>query len=53
MTGGATIRFVQRSGWGNAMKYLLTGLKFGSHAKQNESYKRFVEENHLFTRAVG
>ena len=24
MTGGATIRFVQRAGWSNAMKYLLT-----------------------------
>ncbi len=26
--GGATIRMVQRAGWGNAMKYLLTGDKF-------------------------
>ena len=24
-TGGATIRMVQRAGWGNAMRYLLTG----------------------------
>ena len=24
-TGGATIRFVERDGWGDAMKYLLTG----------------------------
>ena len=30
MTGGATIRFVERSGWSNAMKYLLTGLEFDS-----------------------
>ena len=29
-TGGATIRFVQRAGWGNAMKYLLSGLEFNS-----------------------
>ena len=28
MTGGATIRFVERAGWSNAMKYLLTGLNF-------------------------
>ena len=26
--GGATIRMVQRAGWGNAMKYLLTGDEF-------------------------
>ena len=26
--GGATIRFTQRCGWGNAMKYLLTGDEF-------------------------
>jgi enoyl-CoA hydratase/carnithine racemase len=29
-TGGATIRFVQRAGWGNAMKYLLSGMEFNS-----------------------
>lgn len=27
-TGGATIRMVERSGWGNAMRYLLTGDEF-------------------------
>ena len=27
--GGATFRFVQRGGWGNAMKWLLTGDEFG------------------------
>jgi enoyl-CoA hydratase len=26
--GGATIRFVQAAGWGNAMRYLLTGDEF-------------------------
>lgn len=26
--GGATVRFVQRAGWGNAMRYLLTGDEF-------------------------
>lgn len=26
--GGATIRFVERGGWGNAMRYLLTGDEF-------------------------
>lgn len=28
--GGATLRFVQRAGWGDAMRYLLTGDEFGS-----------------------
>jgi len=27
-TGGATIRMVERAGWGNAMRYLLTGDEF-------------------------
>ena len=53
MTGGGTIRFVERAGWGNAMKYLLTGLKFDA----NESYRmnivqEILEEDKLFTRAV-
>ncbi len=29
-TGGATIRMVERAGWGNAMRYLLTGDEFDS-----------------------
>ena len=29
-TGGATIRFVERGGWGNAMYHLLTSDEFGS-----------------------
>lgn len=28
-TGGATFRFVERAGWGNAMRWLLTGSEFG------------------------
>ncbi len=28
--GGATIRFIDRGGWGNAMRYLLTGDEFDS-----------------------
>jgi enoyl-CoA hydratase/carnithine racemase len=28
--GGATIRFAQRAGWGNAMRWLLTGDEFGA-----------------------
>jgi enoyl-CoA hydratase len=29
-TGGATLRFVERAGWGNAQRYLLTGDEFGA-----------------------
>jgi enoyl-CoA hydratase/carnithine racemase len=29
-TGGATLRMVERAGWGNAMQYLLTGREFGA-----------------------
>ena len=29
-TGGATLRFVDRAGWGNAQRYLLTGDEFGA-----------------------
>src|SRR5947209_4968934 len=29
--GGATIRFVHEAGWGNAMRYLLTGDEFNAH----------------------
>ena len=53
MTGGATIRFVERAGWSNAMKYLLTGIKFDS----NEAFRmNLIQEIHetdnLFIRAV-
>lgn len=33
--GGATIRFVQNIGWGNSMRYLLTGDEFGA----DEAYR--------------
>jgi enoyl-CoA hydratase/carnithine racemase len=29
-TGGATVRMVERAGWGNAQRYLLTAAEFGS-----------------------
>lgn len=29
--GGATVRFVQNIGWGNTMRYLLTGDEFDAH----------------------
>ncbi len=34
-TGGATIRFVERGGWGNAMRWLLTGDEFSA----DEAYR--------------
>jgi enoyl-CoA hydratase/carnithine racemase len=40
-TGGATIRFVERAGWGNAQRYLLTGDEFDAA----EAYRLgFVQE---------
>ncbi len=33
--GGSTIRFVRESGWGNAMRYMLTGEHWGA----NEAYR--------------
>jgi len=51
-TGGATIRFVQRAGWGNAMKYLLTGLEFNSEeALKMNIVQEVVNPNEVFTRA--
>ena len=51
-TGGATIRFVQRAGWGNAMKYLLTGLEFNSEeALKMNIVQEVVNPNAVFTRA--
>ena len=53
MTGGATIRFVERAGWSNAMKYLLTGLEFDSEeALRMNLIQEIIEEKFLFTRAV-
>ncbi|MGQ3028822.1 MAG: crotonase/enoyl-CoA hydratase family protein [Ferrovibrionaceae bacterium] len=40
-TGGATLRFVERAGWGNAMLHLLTGDEFGPA----EAYRcNFIQE---------
>ncbi|MBH88417.1 MAG: enoyl-CoA hydratase [Pelagibacterales bacterium] len=51
-TGGATIRFVQRAGWGNAMKYLLSGTEFNSEeALKMNIVQEVVEPNKVFNRA--
>jgi enoyl-CoA hydratase/carnithine racemase len=51
-TGGATIRFVQRAGWGNAMKYLLSGIEFNSEeALRMNIVQEVVQEDKVFSRA--
>jgi enoyl-CoA hydratase/carnithine racemase len=51
-TGGATIRFVERAGWGDAMKYLLTGAEFNSEeALRMKLVQEVVHPNQVFSRA--
>jgi enoyl-CoA hydratase/carnithine racemase len=38
--GGATVRFVREAGWGNAMRYMLTG----DHWSAEESYRMGVTQ---------
>ena len=46
--GGATIRMVQRCGWGNAMRYLLTGDFFnGEEAFRIGMIQELSQKNHL------
>lgn len=40
--GGAPVRFLQRAGWGNAMRYLLTGDEFDTDDAR-EGLMSFVE----------
>jgi enoyl-CoA hydratase len=52
-TGGATFRFVERGGWGNAMRWLLTGDEFSAE----EAYRigivqEIVEPGMELTRAI-
>lgn len=50
--GGATIRFLQRSGWGNAMRYLLTGDYFDSKEAYRIGLVQEVVEGNPFDRAL-
>jgi len=51
--GGATIRFVERAGWGNAMMYLLTGDEFGAEeAKRIQFVQEVVETGRDIERAT-
>jgi enoyl-CoA hydratase/carnithine racemase len=51
--GGATIRFVGEAGWGNAMRYLLTGDEFGAQkALRLGLIQEVVEPGRQLDRAV-
>lgn len=43
-TGGATIRMVERAGWGNAMRYLLTGDEFDAQTALRLGFVQEVVE---------
>ena len=52
-TGGATIRMVERSGWGNAMRYLVTGEEFDAEtALQLNFVQEIVEPGEQLNRAL-
>jgi enoyl-CoA hydratase/carnithine racemase len=42
--GGATLRFVERAGWGNGMRYLLTGDEFGAEEARRIHFVQEVVE---------
>jgi len=44
--GGATVRFVREAGWGNAMRYMLTG----DHWSAEESYRMGITQQMAATR---
>ena len=44
--GGATVRFVREAGWGNAMRYMLTG----DHWSAEESYRMGITQEIAATR---
>jgi enoyl-CoA hydratase/carnithine racemase len=52
-TGGATIRMVDRAGWGNAMRYLLTGDEFDPATALRLGFiQEVVEPGEQFGRAL-
>ena len=52
-TGGATIRMVERSGWGNAMRYLLTGDEFDAETAFRLNFvQEVVESGEQLDRAI-
>jgi enoyl-CoA hydratase/carnithine racemase len=52
-TGGATIRMVERAGWGNAMRYLLTGDEFDAATAWRLGFvQEIVPPGEVMTRAL-
>lgn len=52
-TGGATVRMVERAGWGNAMRYLLTGDEFDAQTALRLGFiQEIVEPGRQFERAL-
>ncbi len=52
-TGGATFRMVERAGWGNAMRYLLTGDEFDAQIAMRLGFiQEIVEPGRQIERAV-
>ncbi|HVY04936.1 MAG TPA: crotonase/enoyl-CoA hydratase family protein [Burkholderiales bacterium] len=52
-TGGATVRMVERAGWGNAMRYLLTGDEFDAQAALRLGFiQEIVEAGRQKERAI-
>ena len=52
-TGGATMRMVERAGWGNAMRYLLTGDEFDATTALRLGFvQEVVEPGQQLTRAL-
>ena len=52
-TGGATIRMPERSGWGNAMRYLLTGDEFDAEtALRLNLIQEILETGSQLNRAI-
>ncbi len=52
-TGGATLRMVERAGWGNAMRYLLTGDEFDAETALRLSFvQELVEPGRDVERAM-
>jgi enoyl-CoA hydratase len=52
-TGGATLRMVERAGWGNAMRYLLTGDEFDAQAALRLGFiQEIVEPGRQKARAI-
>jgi enoyl-CoA hydratase/carnithine racemase len=51
--GGATARMVERAGWGNAMRWLLTGEQFGAAEDLRVGFvQEIVPDDEVFDRGL-